>query len=437
MLDQTGCAMEVIGLKTNRAFRQKEMMEYMIPWGIECFRYITNSSSSENRNNSKSVLKLKNEDIIKDDAVGTKGELKRKHRYYLTAHGVDVLISKVLPVCVARHIPQNINMSIKGDINLDMQYRYVNRADAQCFLTSLGVVDPCRVVYEYEQDPFIFGYPSFYREKDSKPTLCNLAKVLIDAHVSEVIDEGLSSVLAEESIHSMFLPNAMNPATKISNISGDKTKAFNNSIGIIFDFSNKYAYMVFKYSKKSDFGWVPRAYRSMLANINRVISKIGIRNIDGANYIKTAIVLCETDSEIKEKAKLAAAANKYSQPFDTVIPILMKAEGADIMDGILSFGYEKYMNLSNQEVLLQIDGIQERKSLNRADGYSYWTKDNIEVVNGTIVNYSFISEFMNTRTLYGEQGKQYKIACFENQRDLYLNYAGFEESDLIIVADNS
>ena len=303
---------------------QKEIIIRGLPFGIYCEKYMREEKESGTKSIRKSFHKLLERGVFQKISLNSKGVLKRVKRYLLAKEVLPDVIRSACPKHLAKHIPFGKKITVRGDeYHRDALSRLVRNADTQNFLYSCNVDNPFSALVKYNANPFLFGVPNVEGEIDGADTV-SLFAALTSAMCKTVTEMSLPSILDVTNVHSFYCPNRYNEQAKKVNVSEKKNiaRAYNNSIGILIDFANKYGYMIFKFPLSKNVTWYPKAYVSAMNNMGTVTKSIGIQNVVfGSQLIDTAIILCETDTEYKAVIKRFSGLPEIGEFFYNILPI--------------------------------------------------------------------------------------------------------------------
>ena len=419
--------------------REQEYIDRMLPCAISCNRFICRPDKREEYINlitaRKRVLKkglLENKQITNRNV----DKYTNTSRDFLTTFGYEQAVETIIPADIRAMIPKDADSLVRSKTPLAME-RVVRLADVQCFLTSLGILDPYHSVVK-GIDPFVFGYPSLQefagypcmrsntKDEDAKPTIYEFlmgATVCAAKQCVKPTESGLPERI--------FIPNRVIPLLKDIKDVG-QSKKFNNISGILLNLPYNNAYVVFKPLQRDKFFWRAKTYRSEMSICGNDLQKLGVTNYSNVRRtVNAAIFLCETPAELKRKTTAASDMNDVSEPFDHVFGVLMNSSGIEQISSMLGQDINDYITNNALPVIAKLDDLSAGTNV---WGETFYRRrsDNKTVEIGTVVDFVVLNRVKRNQGVYGMESA---LACYESQMDFYLSI-GINRENIVTIPDD-
>lgn len=423
---------------------QKEIILRALPTGITYQHYIYAATPEETEALRRKLTRFKRRNIFEFRPLGRQGIDGRSRREILTQEGIEEVFRRSIPDYLKKEKIEKI--SVRNGLNTDNFKNLIRLSDVQTFLYGAGVQTPYTLLTQYGVNPFILGIPS----KSTRADADNI--ILYDAITDAMIDyitkqEAAGNPLPTPTVESeitLFLPNKENPAYKpytpgkkgnnpseTSFYSKDAmARSFNNSTGLLIDFAHKTGFVIFKnlYTANKMY-WGSRIYSAFKGTCTAILArKLNIPISPESEIVSTAIILCQTESELKARIN---DFEKMSIPFKRVLPIMMSQAGFNELTGILNEGIEQYENSICNEVIAKCECVTWRANKN---SFFKIEKNGIPIYVGTLIDLVCINSI---RELFDRDDMTKPIiACYDYQREYYEDIVGIPKAHLLIVPND-
>lgn len=408
---------------------QTALMEKTVPWGVIESRFMLGSDTDENRTNAGAFARLREKEILENKPISKGGQYKEVNREFLTMKGIETLQKSVPTNSPLTLIDTKKKLSVRNGKSADDLARITRMSDAQIFMTSAGAETIYTSITQYNIDPFIFGRPYISNSKVDNMTYTDAAmQGMIDYLTAREKAGDKCPLLSKYLPMAIYIPSIALPTSRVmTQDSKTKLRSFNNAVGLLIDTRNQNAYVVFKFLDRTKLTWQAKAYQAWLLRSSQVIRDLGIINVSRDYCLSDAIILCETQGEIYQKAKLC---EKMSVPFNRIYPILMKPTGASILSALLNEGIDTYESSLVCEAEEKVPGIKKRSAPTRMFSLEY---DRIPVYVGTQIDYRRLCDL----TLIVKEQKTIipYVVCYSNQSHFYRDIVKIPEERIIEIEE--
>lgn len=412
---------------------QKMVLTNMLPSGIIDPGLLMGANETDTRNNRNFYNRLSDKGLVEMTPLQKEGRFKNIKRGWLTQDGISVVVNDLLADrCSPIEGGKERKISLRNGMSAENIARLIRISDAQTFLSAAGSQTPYTTI-KYGVNPFLFGFPSIDLTEKSNVTVNDLVISAMVDHVRRAEAEGYPlPPISKEFGLVLFLPNNCNPTSKVSiketrdrGRSGGthNLRAFNNSVGLLLDFINLNAYVVFRFLDRSSLVWRPKAYNAWLERCAPVLKTFGFENLDYAGHPKDAIMLCDTPGEICNRA---ANMDKMREPFTRVLPILLRQEGLAVISSILDLGIAEYENAVSREAAAQLPGTQWVQSPQSIARLKYHGEP---LYVGTQIDFAKMARL---KELLGANPQLHPyVACLDWQKELYEKHIGIPKEFIL------
>ena len=418
---------------------EKKMLDASLPYGISCFRFMRIGDENNVNDDRRAYERDQKKGFLSLTRRERKGNETK--RYQITPKGIAKLIEKGIPEHILQHIDADGKYAVFGNIYNEKQRALLTiLGDIQCYLYTMGVIDVYHAVSDYYLDPFVFGYPQIdegdeSEESNREPRDTSKKESDLKYFYNSLMEATVSAakecfpITDESLVHCLFIANRQNPAVP----NGNHAKRYNNTSGIILDLRNKYAYVVFKTNAAKKFTWHPAAYESMLYGCSKIVGNLGIKNVKAnTTMISAAMILCETKGAALKRVAQVVSELNFAEPFYHVFIVMMQeTQGQEFLDGIFSEGMHKYLELSKKIAFEGIEGLRVSQSSIGEDIYKR-ISDGAIFEDGTILDLCVINRIKRKQDVSHDP---FRLVCYESQLELYRDYAGILEENIITIPD--
>lgn len=431
---------------------QKEDISRAVTYGLTASKLAMYGAIQQDTRNLKLAHKrLCERGAYEEKTIGKNIEWRPVKRDVLTMAGFRKFVQELPQSDPLKSIEnKERKISIRNGRSDEKLIRICRQSDAQNFFHSVGVESPYTFIKNFNANPFVFGFP----ECSSKTPDQTLTEAVMESLIEYVKDRRDTEYpLSEPNQYcpaALFLPNSYNPKSKVyidntakekkgeaNTPEGKQGRSHNNSVGILFDFANQYAYVVFKQFGRKTQPWKGKAYQSWLVRCSGVIKTLGIKNSDPlTGLLNDAIILCETNGELMEIAKQS---DKMRSPFKHIVPIVMNQKGADTIGTILAYGLDGYDYELSSEINEKIKEIEwytppkregEKQTPPRRMRYN-----GTPAIAGTMINFRWLGDMKE------HMKKRHKVVpyvvCYESQKKVYTEIAGLPDDHILIMEEPS
>lgn len=438
---------------------EKRMLDATLPYGISCFRFMRIGDENNINDDRRAYERNQKKGFI--DYTKRDYKSKETKRFQITPTGISKTLEKIIPSHILECMDTSNNYRTYGNIrNEDTRARLTTLGDIQCYLYTMGVIDVYHAVADYYLDPFVFGYPQVdlgLNQEDANTSATSAhsdyiadsnkrdsaPKCFYDGLMAATVNAAKQCmpVTDESLIHCLFIANRQNPAVPVPNKSnkpsqyenGNYAKRYNNASGIILDLMNKNAYVVFKTNANRKFSWHPAAYENMLYGCSETIGELGIKNVKyGTTVINAAMILCETRGAALKRVSQVVSELSFAEPFYHVfIVVMQESQGQEFLDGIFNEGMRKYLERSKEIAFEGIEGLRTSQSAIDETAHKR-ISDGAVFEDGTILDLCVINRIKGKQDVSHEP---FRVVCYESQLELYRDYAGILEENIITIPD--
>lgn len=407
---------------------QYETLEHYLPAGIVDRQKLQSEDSRGVRARKRAIKGLEDQGYLRKIAMRVKDMSYRdESRFVITRSGIDALIQAVDEKNPLKGLMEYTHVSARNELNAKDFLRQIRIADASGFFAGVGVMTSYSAVVHHGVDPFLFGLPEITKDKRDPQLLSDAIRSLLIRYIQSRRSMGHPLRMASTEIYNaLFLSAADIPAVMISDKSGQKIRATNNSVGLLLDFDNRNVYLVFRELNRTSWPWNETAYKRYIPRLANALKGMGIKNIDEYGNMQDALILCDTPTEMCIKAKQI---DKVGKLFKRILCFLTDQEGAGEICSLLNMGCDDYLTTTVDPRILKAAGFVSKPKSEKPD-WCQWKLDGRHVYMGTTIDYGSMLRVKESL----EIGYDPYILCREWQKKIYLK--AFDESRILTVSSN-